>query len=100
VDSVGNLPCREVFARLDDYLDRTLGPEELAAVEHHLALCAVCTAEFRFETLWVEQLRDKLRRLQVPAELAGRLASAASGERLAINSPDFPRRNQGVFRER
>jgi anti-sigma factor RsiW len=78
VESVSNLPCREVFARLDDYLDRTLGPEEFAAVAHHLAHCAVCAAEFRFETQWVEQLRGKLRRLQVPAELAGRLASSLS----------------------
>lgn len=76
MESVSNLPCREVFVRLDDYLDRTLGPEELAAVEHHLAHCAVCAAEFRFETQWVEQLRAKLRRLQVPPELAGRLASS------------------------
>lgn len=74
--SVSNLPCREVFARLDDYLDRTLAPDELAAVEHHLAHCAVCAAEFRFETQWVEQLRGKLRRLQVPTALAIRVAAA------------------------
>lgn len=80
MESVSNLPCREVFARLDDYLDRTLGPEELAAVEHHLAHCAVCAAEYRFETQWVEQLRGKLRRLQVPPDLAGRLASSLPSE--------------------
>lgn len=80
MESVSNLPCREVFARLDDYLDRTLGPGELAAVEHHLAHCTVCAAEFRFETQWVEQLRGKLRRLQVPPELAGRLASSLLSE--------------------
>lgn len=65
--------CREVFRRLDDYLDRTLTPTELAAVERHLADCLVCAQEFRFETRWIEELRGRLRRLELPRGLAERI---------------------------
>ncbi len=43
------LTCEEVFARLDDYVDRELSAEEARLVEEHCAVCDVCAREYRFE---------------------------------------------------
>lgn len=80
MESVSNLPCREVFARLDDYLDRTLSPDELAAVERHLLWCATCAHEFRFDSRLVEELRHRLGRLRMPADLALRISARLPAE--------------------
>ena len=69
------LTCHETFQRLDDYLGRALTPEELARVEAHLADCAVCAAEYGFETSLVDGLRGKLRQTELPDDLRGRLAA-------------------------
>jgi len=34
--------CRELVARLSDYIDGTLGPSLVADVEHHVATCHGC----------------------------------------------------------
>lgn len=72
--------CREVFARLDDYVDRALGAEELAQVERHLGQCANCAREFAFETRLVEELRQRLGRLRMPADVALRIAARVAAE--------------------
>jgi anti-sigma factor RsiW len=58
---------------LDDYLDRQLTPEERRLVEAHLATCTECAAKFRFETSFVTQVRDRLRRIDLPPQLTQRL---------------------------
>lgn len=76
------LTCMEVFRRLDAYLDRTLSPEEVARVEAHLEECAACASEYRFETSLLDGIRDKLRRIELPGDLARRLEerlAAAAG---------------------
>ncbi len=80
--TTGNLlTCEETFRRLDVYLDRALAPDELREVEAHLATCAECAAEYRFETSLVDEIRGKLRRIKAsPAVLetiSERLAAAA-----------------------
>lgn len=76
--------CEEVFRKLDAYLDRVLTPEELRRVEDHLATCALCTSEYRFETSLVEQVQEKLRRVELPAgvldRILGRLTEAPPGD--------------------
>ncbi len=67
--------CAQAFRRLDDYLDRELGSEEVARVEAHLETCSQCADEFRFEGTVIAQVRDKLRRLDVPEDLLQRLAA-------------------------
>ena len=67
--------CERIFERLDDYLDRELAPDEIASVEAHLDLCAVCTAEYRFESSVIAQIRTKLKHLKAPPELLQRIAS-------------------------
>ncbi len=67
--------CARTFERLDDYLDRELSPDENASVEAHLQQCTVCAAEFRFESIVIAQIRNKLKHLQAPPELLQRIAA-------------------------
>jgi anti-sigma factor (TIGR02949 family) len=68
--------CREAFARLDDYLDRELSPEEVRMVREHLELCTVCASEFAFEESLLRHLRDKVRRIDLPGDLIERVHGA------------------------
>lgn len=68
--------CHEVLRRLDDYLDRELGPEELEAVERHLEVCAQCAREAHFEASILDDFRSKLRRVQLPTGLVQRIHTA------------------------
>lgn len=61
--------CKEAFSRLDDYLDRQLTELEIVMVEEHLALCAGCAKEFHFEAKCLEQMKAKLRRIDLPSHL-------------------------------
>jgi anti-sigma factor (TIGR02949 family) len=70
------MTCSEVFRRLDDYLDRELSAEELLLVRAHLETCAVCASEHRFEQTVLNAVKDKVRRLPVPPELAARVRAA------------------------
>ena len=65
--------CLETVRRLDDYLDRELSEPERHEVERHLETCDHCLRRFRFEAAVVDDLRTKLRRVSVPAELESRL---------------------------
>jgi anti-sigma factor (TIGR02949 family) len=75
--------CEEAFRRLDDFLDRRLSPEETRLVEEHLQICAACTQEFNFEASVIQGVRRKLRHLEAPADLLGRVLS-----RLPPRRPD------------
>jgi mycothiol system anti-sigma-R factor len=72
--------CEEIFARLDDYLDRELTAEEMQLVKDHLATCAACASEHRFELGVLEGVREKLRRLSVPADLMARISARIAAE--------------------
>lgn len=63
------LTCEETFRRLDDYVDRELSREERERVERHLASCAECAREYRFEASLIQGLRAKLDCLRVPSWL-------------------------------
>jgi len=69
-----HLACEEVFRRLDDYLDRQLDPGEVPQVEQHLAECEMCAREYRFEASVLAGIRKKVRRIQLPPDLMGRLS--------------------------
>lgn len=76
------LTCEELFARLDDYLDRELSAAEIRLVQEHLEICAACAGEYRFEVAVIEGVRQKLRRLAVPPDLMSRIAARIAGEEL------------------
>lgn len=73
--------CEEVFARLDDYLDRELTAEEMHLVKDHLATCAACASEHRFELGVLDGVREKLRRLSVPADLMARISARIAADK-------------------
>ena len=74
-EPLDRMTCEEAFRRLDDYLDRELGPDERRLVEEHLRLCEVCTSEFVFEASVLTGVRRKLRSLSAPSDLLPRIAS-------------------------
>jgi anti-sigma factor (TIGR02949 family) len=76
-----HLTCEEVFRRLDDYLDRELGPGEVPQVEQHLAECEMCAQEYRFEASVLAGIRKKVQRIQLPPDLMGRLSRRLSEAR-------------------
>ncbi|HEX9893913.1 MAG TPA: zf-HC2 domain-containing protein [Gemmatimonadales bacterium] len=67
------LTCGEVFQRLDDFLDRELGPEDMRLVREHLDICLACAAEHRFERGILDGVKEKVRRLSIPEELIARV---------------------------
>jgi anti-sigma factor (TIGR02949 family) len=75
--------CEEVIRRLDLYLDRELGHAELRRVAAHVASCAACARKTRHERRLIDLLRVRLRRVDVPPDLARRVTRllAAGGTR-------------------
>ena len=67
--------CEEVFARLDDFLDRELSVEEMRLVQEHLDACDGCAGEYRFEAGVLSGVREKLRRLGAPPDLMARISA-------------------------
>lgn len=79
------LTCEEVFARLDDFLDRELSPEQMRLVNEHLDTCAACASEHRFERQVVDSVRAKLQRIELPADLRQSILA-----RLSADPPQSP----------
>ncbi len=78
--------CLEAFRRLDDFVDRELTAEEMQLVREHLQACALCAREFAFERSVIDQVREKLRRLDVPTDLMTRIARQLAAAREGTGS--------------
>lgn len=65
--------CEQVFHLLDAYVDRELASEEIEQVERHLATCAQCARESRFEHSFVQGLKSKIRQIDVPPSVVERV---------------------------
>jgi anti-sigma factor (TIGR02949 family) len=70
--------CEEAFRRIDEYLDRELAAFEVARVRTHLETCGACAGEFAFEQQVLRSVKEKLRRVALPAELRERIARQLS----------------------
>lgn len=92
MESLDRYTCEEVFRRLDDYVDRELSAEEVGKVEEHLATCAECASEYRFEADLISEIRGKLSRITVPQPFIEAILAALD----RINSRDgaTPRRRE------
>jgi anti-sigma factor (TIGR02949 family) len=88
VQLLNRFTCEEAFRRLDDYLDRELRDEEMALVREHLETCAACTQEFAYEASVLTEVRRKIQRVDVPADLVERLARQ-------LREAEQARRNDG-----
>ena len=86
-DAEHPLTCHEAVARLDDFMDRQLGSEQVARVEAHLAECLHCAARFRFEADVLESIRRRVRRISLPPDLAIRVHAALDDARTALPEP-------------
>lgn len=75
---LGLLSCREALERLDDYVDRELTQEEMRMVRRHLRICHECTRKFDTEAVFVQDLRTKMNRLDIPADLAAKISRVLS----------------------
>jgi len=73
VSPLDRYTCEEVFRRIDDYLDRELRSSEVVRVRAHLETCAACASEYAFEESVLLTVRQKLQRVDVPAELRERV---------------------------
>ena len=76
--------CARAFSHIDDYVDRELTAAEMAAVEAHLELCALCSTEFSYEAKLIDGIRDKLRRIDVPPDFRSNLARRLKGPVLSV----------------
>lgn len=76
----GILSCKEALQRLDDYLDRELTPEETRRVQRHLKLCRACATKFATEARFLEEMRGKLERLEVPSHLKNSISALLAQE--------------------
>jgi anti-sigma factor (TIGR02949 family) len=81
VNAPDRYTCEQVFRRLDDYVDRELTAEETKRVEQHLATCAQCASEARFERGLVDGLKAKMRQIDVPDSLVARIETALNRNR-------------------
>ena len=75
--------CEDVLRRLDAYLDRELSEKEMQLVRQHVESCVTCAREVGFEGRVLDELKKKMRRVEMPAELSeriGRLLSDPAAE--------------------
>ena len=72
--TINRYTCEQVFARLDDFLDRELSADEMQLVQGHLDTCAACAGEYRFEVTLLTDVRGKLSRIDVPEGLRARIS--------------------------
>ena len=73
---LGFLFCKEVLARLDDYLDRELSPRDQQQVAAHLKVCSHCAQLYHFERGFVEDVRNKAVQVQAPPELMNQISQS------------------------
>ena len=72
--------CREVIARLSEYLGRELGPLDVARIAVHLALCRACRAYLRTLRATIH-VAGRAADVEMPEEMQQRLRAFLS-ERL------------------
>lgn len=64
--------CAEAVKELWEFLDKTLAPEDHAAVDEHLAFCRRCCGELQFARELRAFLATKTSH-ELPSEVRGRL---------------------------
>lgn len=70
---VGGIRCEDALARLWDYLDGELPPEDRTAVQKHLEVCNRCYPEYDFQRAYFRFLTQIRERHGTPPDLKRRL---------------------------
>jgi anti-sigma factor (TIGR02949 family) len=78
MSAVDRYTCEEVIRRLNDYLDHELSPAEMTLIKEHLDTCAECASAHVYEAGVLQELKRKLRRIDVPQSLANKVAAILS----------------------
>ena len=73
IHQIDRYTCEEMLRRLDDFVDRELPPHEMQRAREHLETCEACAKEFAFTASMLDELKIKLRRIDVPEELMERI---------------------------
>lgn len=81
MNPIDRYTCEDVFRRLDSYLDRELNADEMRLVREHLETCAQCAQEYNFERRFLDDIREKVQRIDLPESLRARVAGAISRAR-------------------
>ena len=79
MSAIDRYTCEEVIRRLSDYLDRELSAAEMAMAQEHLDTCAECASAHAFEARVLEELKRKLRRIDVPQSLIDKVDAILAG---------------------
>lgn len=56
---VSEITCEQALARVYEYLDGELAPEEEGEVRAHLEVCQRCYPLFNFERIFLDFLRER-----------------------------------------
>lgn len=73
MDSMGMIRCEEALARLWEFLDGELPPENEDAVKKHLDICNRCYPQYDFQRAYFEFTRRVQDREHAPPSLRRRL---------------------------
>jgi anti-sigma factor RsiW len=79
-----------VVRRLDDFVDRALGFEEIRRVEQHLADCVACAEAAWFESSLIAGIRARLRRIAAPSGLRESIHICLTTNTLQGDGRDLP----------
>ena len=71
--SMGMMECEEALARLWEFLDGELPPDDEEAVKKHLDICNRCYPRYDFQRAYFEFTRRVRERDRTPASLRRRL---------------------------
>ena len=74
-EHLDRMTCESAFRRLDDFLDRQLGADDMRLVEEHLHICEACAREFAFEASVLSGVRQKLQAIAMPQDLLARITA-------------------------
>lgn len=72
-NELDQMNCRDVFERLDDFMDSALSTEELERVADHLERCSHCAEEHELSCCMVRGIKAKLCQLKAPEGLKARI---------------------------
>ncbi len=73
IESMGMISCEDALARLWEFLDGELPPEDEAAVKKHLDICNRCYPQYDFQRAYFEFTHRLREREHAPPSLRRRL---------------------------
>lgn len=73
IESMGMIRCEDALARLWEFLDGELPPDDETAVKRHLDVCTRCYPQYDFQRAYFEYTRRVRERDHAPPTLRRRL---------------------------